>query len=116
MARRGSVIRKAVIEQEIQFDSEHYFNQFLYNLDYYEEPYKVVSKTYREGKLVVIIRKRYGEYPFLGDIDPSSLSEGSRKLRDISRGAVLNDDGVLEITDYEKYRDWERSGSNRSRY
>ena len=51
MSRSGSVIIKAVVEQEIRFDSEFYFDQYLRKLDYYEEPYKVVSKTFREGRL-----------------------------------------------------------------
>lgn len=116
MARRGSVILSAVVEQQIQFDNESSFNEFLYQLDYYEEPYKVVNKTYIDGYLVVVIRKRYGEYPFLGDIDPSTLSETSKMIRDMSRGATLSEDGVLEITDYDKYRDWQRSASRWSRY
>ena len=116
MARRGSVITKAVIEQEICFINESYFNEFLHKLDYYAEPYKVVSKTYKEGHLYVVIRKRYGEYPFLGDRDPSTLSESYREFRDSLRGVERDDDGTLIITDLEKYMNWENECNRKSRY
>ena len=116
MSRSGSVIIKAVVEQEIRFDSEFYFDQYLRKLDYYEEPYKVVSKTFREGRLFVVIRKRYGEYPFLGDVDPYTISEESIKMRDESRGVVRNDDGSLSIVDMEKYWNWQNNASKKSRY
>ena len=116
MARRGSVIAKAVVEQEIHFDSEYYFEDFIRKLDYYEEPYKIVSKTYSQGSLVVVIRKRYGEYPFLGDTDLSTLSDFWKEIRDAERGATRDDDGCLNITDVEKYRRWQAKSCDRSRY
>lgn len=116
MARRGCVITKAVIEQEIRFDGESDFERFIHKLDYYEEPYKVVSKTYREGYLFVVIRKRYGEYPFLGDADPSTLSELYKDIRDTARGATRDEEGVLVITDLDKYQEWESESSRKSRY
>ena len=116
MARRGCIITKAVVEQEICFDSEFYFNEFLHKLDYYEEPYKVVNKSYCDGKLVVVIRKRYGEYPFLGDTDPSTLSDFWKEIRDTSRGATRNEEGELVITDSEKYWNWESESYRKSKY
>lgn len=116
MARRGCVIERAVVEQELRFDREEYLNDYLHKLDYYDEPYKIVSKTVRNGYLYVIIRKRYGEYPFLGERDPYSLSEFWETLRDLDRGATRNEDGVLEITDSKKYQEWLNSGYNKSRY
>ncbi len=115
MARRGSVIAKAVVEQEIHFDSEYYFEDFIHKLDYYEEPYKIVSKTHSQGRLVVVIRKRYGEYPFLGDTDPSTLDEYWKERRDAERGVTYNDDGGLIVTDVDKYMKWKADSCNRSR-
>lgn len=116
MARRGCVIERAVVEQELRFDREDYLNDYLHKLDYYDEPYKIVSKTVRNGYLYVVIRKRYGEYPFLGETDPSSLSEFRETLRDLDRGATRNEDGVLEITDGKKYQDWLNRGWQKGRY
>ena len=116
MARRGSVITKAVVEQEIYFEHESYFKRFIQQLDYYEEPYKIVSKTYTNGYLVVVIRKRYGQYPFLGDIDPSTLSTEEREKRDLERGVTRDDDGILFITDHEKYSEWESAALQKSKY
>lgn len=116
MARRGCVITKAVVEQEIRFDNEFYFKEFLHKLDYYEEPYKVVSKSYCNGSLFVVIRKRYGEYPFLGDTDPSTLSNLWKEIQDNERGVTRDENGALVITDLEKYRDWESKSFRRSKY
>ena len=116
MARKGCVIERAVVEQELRFEREEYLTDYLYKLDYYDEPYKIVSKIVRNGYLYVVIRKRYGEYPFLGDIDPSTLSAANRMMRDIERGAAVNDEGVLEITDGKKYQEWLNRGWQRSRY
>lgn len=116
MARRGCVITKAVVEQELRFDSEFYFNEFIHKLDYYEEPYKIVSKTYHQGSLFVVIRKRYGEYPFLGDTDPSSLATFQKEMRDELRGVKCDADGSLIICDAEKYWEWESNAARKSRY
>ena len=75
-----------------------------------------MSKTYHQGRVVAVIRKRYGEYPFLGDTDPSTLSDFEKERRDAARGATRDEDGVLTITDTKKYMDWQAASYNRSRY
>ena len=62
-------IRNAVVEEEIVFDSKAGFQNYLFNMTLREEPYTVVSEREELGQYVVVMRKRYGEYGFLGTPD-----------------------------------------------
>ena len=73
MGRHHWSVHAAVVEQEIFFSSKDGFNAYLFSLDVNKEPYKVVSERTDEfGGYVAVIRKRYGEYPFLGETDTST--------------------------------------------
>ena len=80
MARYSFEVEAAVVEQKLRFDSESSFEFYLNQLDWRYEPYKVLSKEKINGHWYVVIRKRYGEYPFLGEADPNKWAEKMRKI------------------------------------
>lgn len=62
-------VRRAVVEEEIIFPSECHFQNYLLQLAIREEPYTIVSERKENGRYIVVMRKRYGEYDFLGTPD-----------------------------------------------
>ena len=73
MGRHDWSVHAAVVEEEIFFKSKSAFEGYLFNMDLKKEPYKVVSEREGEfGGYFVVMRKRYGEYPFLGEPDAPS--------------------------------------------
>lgn len=75
MAKYEWEVRRAVVEEEIVFPSKEAYRSYLRSLDVRDEPYKVVGESIDGGCYVVVMRKRYGEYAFLGECDPSFMSQ-----------------------------------------
>ena len=67
-------VRRAVVEEEMSFSSKDSFDCYCLNMDLKGEPYNIVNVSHEpDGRCIVIMRKRYGEYPFLGEPDEPSI-------------------------------------------
>ena len=77
----GSGISSAVVEQKIRFRSDEGIDSYLASLEMDDEPYKVVDRYIEGGWHYLVIRKRYGKYPFLGEKDPVSHLTPAQKRR-----------------------------------
>ena len=97
MAKYEWTVSRAVVEEEIIFQDENSFNRYLRELDMTYEPYKVVSKEKTAGGFCAVIRKRYGEYEFLCELDSSSLSPKEEEIRDKLNGIEWRD-GVKYVS------------------
>ena len=87
MSKHSFSVRRAAVEEEMSFPSKGTFEGYCLNMDFKQEPYNIVSVSYEaDGRCIVVMRKRYGEYPFLGDPDAPSvdpnLLESVRKFRE----------------------------------
>ena len=70
-------VSRAVVEEEIVFPNERAYRSYLRSLDIRDEPYTVVSENVAPDRpgYVVVMRKRYGEYAFLGERDLPSINQ-----------------------------------------
>lgn len=103
MSKHPWVVEAAVVEQKIRFPNERALDEYLRKLDWNYEPYKIISKEKANGYVVVIMRKRYCEYVFLGDPDPCRLSESMMQIRDQAHG--ISWDGDVKLVSSQKERE-----------